>query len=246
MTATNVVRPFDTGEILPSAAADPKLVSLLHPGTFAADQYRVLRHFVEEKRAEGLSVVAITSPTAEDGKTLTVINLAASLAEAANSRVLLVDADVRRPSILARLGLGSRTPRGLVELVVEEQVRLEEVVRRVARTNLFLLPPGKLRTSPYEVLKSVRLSTLFTEARRSFDWVVVDTPPIVAFPDFRLIEKVVDGSVLVVRAHSTPGDAIEQAVGLLDPGKALGIVFNCADLASKYYRGPWDMVQRGR
>ena len=239
-------QPLESGEILLSAEADPKLVTLLHPSTFAADQYRVLRHLIEEKRNEGLSVMAVTSPTPEDGKTLTAINLAGCLSEAVGSRVLLIDADLRRPSVLERLGMGTRTPRGLVDLVADENLTLENVVRRIARTNLFLLPPGKLRTSPYEVLKSQRLATLFTEARRSFDSVVVDTPPIVAFPDFRLVEKVVDASILVVAAHRTPGDAIDEAVTLLDPAKALGIVFNGADLANKYYRGAWDSIRRSR
>jgi capsular exopolysaccharide synthesis family protein len=238
--------PPETGEILPSAHTDAKLVTLLHPGTFAADQYRVLRHLIEERRSEGLGVIAVTSPAPEDGKTLTAINLAGSLAEASNARVLLVDADLRRPSVLMRLGMGNRAPRGLVDLVSDEAVHLEELVRRVARTNLFLLPPGKLRTSPYEVLKSARLAPLFNEARRSFHSVVVDTPPIVAFPDFRLVEKVVDASLLVVAAHRTPGAAIDDAVSLLDPAKALGVVFNGADLANKYYAGAWDSIRRPR
>jgi capsular exopolysaccharide synthesis family protein len=246
MAAVSARLPSETGEILPSAHTDPRLVSLLHPGTFAADQYRVLRHMLEERRNEGLCVIAVTSPAPEDGKTLTAINLAACLAEAATVRVLLVDADLRRPCVLQRLGLGNRTPRGLTELVTDDSVQLAEAARRVARTNLYLVASGRLRTSPYEVLKSARLAPLFTEMRRSFDFVVVDTPPIVAFPDYRLIEKVVDTSILVVAAHRTPGDAIDEAVTLLDPAKAMGIVFNGADLANKYYRGAWDSIRRSR
>jgi capsular exopolysaccharide synthesis family protein len=237
--------PSETGEILPSAGTDPRLVSLLHPGTFAADQYRVLRHLIEEKRSEGLSVIAVTSPTPGDGKTLTAINLAACLAESTTARVLLVDGDLRRPSILSRMGRGDRVLRGLVDIVAEDNVRLEDIVRKVARTNLFVLPPGKLRTSPYEVLKSPRLALIFTEGRRTFDFVVIDTPPIVAFPDFRLVEKVADASILVVAAHRTPGDAIEEAVNLLDPGKALGVVFNLATPSNRYYRGAWDAIRTG-
>jgi capsular exopolysaccharide synthesis family protein len=235
---------FETGEVLPSANTDPTLVSLLAPSSFAADQYRVLRHLIEEKRSEGLGVLAVTSPAPGDGKTLTTVNLAACLAEAANSRILLVDADLRRPAVLARLGLGNRTPRGLVDVVLDEHVQVENVVRRVARSNLYLMPAGKVRTSPYEILKSARLSTLFTEVRRNFDFVVIDTPPIVAFPDYRLIEKVVDGSLLVVAAHRTKGEGVDEAVSLLDPAKALGIVFNQADLGARYYRGAYDAVAR--
>jgi capsular exopolysaccharide synthesis family protein len=236
--------PFETGEIAPSPHADPKLVSLFHPGTFAADQYRILRHLLEEKRNEGRTAIAVTSPTPEDGKTLTAINLAACLAEAAQARVLLIDGDLRRPSVLDRLGLANRVARGLADVITDEQVRLEDAVRRIARTNLYVMPAGKLRTSPYEVLKSARLATLFTDARRRFDSVVVDTPPIVAFPDFRLVEKVVDASILVVAAHRTPADAIDEAVSLMDPAKALGVVLNEANLANKYYRGAWDAIRR--
>jgi tyrosine-protein kinase Etk/Wzc len=191
-----------------------------------------------------LCVIAVTSPTPSDGKTLTAVNLAGCLAEAAGARVLLVDADLRNPSIMSRLGLGNRAPRGLIDLVFEESLRLEEVTRRVARTNLYLLPPGKLRSSPYEVLKSGRMAALFAEARHTFHSVVIDTPPIVAFPDFRLIEKVIDASLLVVAAHRTPGEAIEEAASLLDPAKALGIVLNQVELQNKYYRGAWDAIRR--
>jgi protein-tyrosine kinase len=153
-----------------------------------------------------------------------------------------VDADLRRPSVLKRLGLGNRAPRGLVDVVSNEGVRLDEAVRRYGRSNFYLMPPGKFRASPYEILKSARLTTLFTEARHAFDFIVIDTPPIVPFPDFRLIERVIDASILVVAAHRTPGDAIEEAVALLDSAKALGVVFNQAELGSKYYRGALDPV----
>jgi len=229
---------FEAEEIAlpPASSRDPALVSLYAPAGFAADQYRLLRHALEERRSDGLSVIATTSPGPGDGKTLTSVNLAASLAEAVGSRVLLVDADLRQPAVLARLGLGGRVPRGLADLVSGEAVSLEAVVRRYGRTNLFLLPSGKSRGSPYEILKSARLSSLFGELRRGFDFVVVDTPPVVGFPDFRLVEKVVDSSILVVSAHRTARKALAEAQALLDPSKVLGIVFNGADLDSRYYR----------
>jgi polysaccharide biosynthesis transport protein len=230
--------PFEAEEIAPPPAAqrDPTLVSLCAPATYAADQYRLLRHMIEERRHDGLCVVGVTSPGPGEGKTLTSVNLAAILAEAPGSRILLMDADLRQPAVLGRLGLQGRIPRGLADVVGSEGAALEQVVRRYGRTNLYLLASGKMRGSPYEILKSTRLSTLFTLVRHHFDFVVVDTPPVVGFPDFRLLEKVIDASILVVAANRTGARVFEEAQGLLDQGKALGIVFNGAPLDSGYYR----------
>lgn len=230
--------PFAAEEIAPPLAAlrDPTLVSLGAPATFAADQYRMLRHIIEERRRDGMCVLAVTSPGPGEGKTLTSVNLAACLADAPGSHVLLVDADLRQPAVLARLGVSNWLPRGLADLVATDGPTLEKVVRRYGRTNLHLLASGKIRGSPYEILKSAHLATLFTLLRQFFDFVVVDTPPIIGFPDFRLLEKVVDASLLVVAANRTGARVFEEAQGLLDQGKALGIVFNDAQLDDRYYR----------
>jgi receptor protein-tyrosine kinase/non-specific protein-tyrosine kinase len=229
---------FEAEQVGPPGAAhqDPTLVALFATASFAADQYRLLRHMIEERRNDGLCAIAVTSPGTGEGKTVTSINLAASLAEAPGSSVLLVDADLRQPAVLARLGLGIRLPRGVADFVASEAVSLEQVVRRYGATNLYLLPSGKARGSPYEILNSARLASLFTQAREQFDYVVVDTPPIVGFPDFRLVEKVIDASLLVVAAHRTPRRLLAEAQPLLDPAKALGIVFNDARVDASYYR----------
>jgi capsular exopolysaccharide synthesis family protein len=213
------------------------LVSLVAPNTFEAEQYRALRALLEQKRkAESLVVLAISSPAAGDGKTLTSINLAGTLAQAPEARVLLVDCDLRRPSVEAHLALGDGSSIGLVEAILDPALSLDQVIRRQARFNLSVLTAGRCPGSPYELLKSPRLADLLEEARRRFDYVVVDTPPMVPVPDLRVIAKLVDGVLLVVAAHKTPRRLLEEALYASDPAKVVGLVFNNDDgLLSRAY-----------
>ena len=180
---------------------DERLVSLLAPSSVAAEQYRGLRYVVEHLHKH---VVAITSPTPGDGKTTTAINLAGALAQAPESRVLLADADLRLPRVGERVGLNGSDPRGLAEAIADDGLTLSDVVHHLPSFNLSVLPAGRSPASAYETLKSPRLEELLEEARRHYDYIVLDTPPIVPVPDTRLVARVVDALVVVVAAHRTP------------------------------------------
>ena len=211
-------------------ALDEHLVSLLTPTTFEADQYRILRHLVEERRKErGMTIVAVSSPSVGDGKTTTALNLAGSLAQDAGARVLVIDADLRHSAIPDRLGVAARTHPGLVEAIVEPHRRLAELVQCLAPFNLSLLTAGRVNGRPYEILRSARLAGLFEELRSEYDYIVVDTPPMVPFPDCRLIEALVDGVFIVVAAHKTKRRSIEEALNIVGPDKLLAIVLNNDD-----------------
>lgn len=219
---------------------DEHLVSLVAPSTFAAEQYRVLRHAVErERRTAGRVVVAVSSPAAGDGKTTTAINLAGALAQSPEARVLLIEADLRRPTLQERLGLGAERVPGLVDAILSPTLALEDVSRRMPAYNLSVVLAGQTPASPYEVLESPRFGELLDEARRRYDHVVLDTPPLVSFPDGRAIGQWVDGFVLVVAAHRTPRALVEEALDLMDPAKAMGLVFTRDDrfraMARSYY-----------
>jgi capsular exopolysaccharide synthesis family protein len=202
------------------------LVSLLDPRSFEAEQYRMLRHVVETLRKGAiLHVVAVTSPGAGDGKTTTAINLAGALAQSADARVLLVDLDIRRPAVARQLRLfGAR--RSLVDALRDPGLTLEDTVEHLARFNLSVLPASGPAVAPYELLKSPRLEALLDEARRRYEYVVLDTPPFVPVPDGRIIAKYVDGFLIVVKAHRTPRGALAQTLDLVDPAKVTGLVFN--------------------
>jgi len=206
------------------------LVSLLAPTSFEAEQYRALRHMIEQlHRTAGFSVIAISSPDAGDGKTTTAINLAGTLAQAADARVLVVDADLRGANVAVHLGLDEHATPGLVDAILDTRLTLEAVVQTHAHLNLSAIIAGRRPSAPYEVLKSPRAGELLAEARRKYDYVIVDTPPLVSVPDSRVIEKYVDGFLIVVAAHRTPRRLLEEALSLVEPAKIVGMVFNGDD-----------------
>jgi capsular exopolysaccharide synthesis family protein len=234
--------PSDTRKTLRTQAdgIDSHLVSLLDPISFGAEQYRALRYVVEQAhRLEQLSIVAVTAPTVGDGKTTTAINLAGALAQASDARVVLIDADLRRPALHRYLGLGEARC-GLADAVLDPTLTLVDVVRPCPPFNLSVLPAGAPNASPYELLKSPRLGQLFEEARLQYDYVVIDTPPLLPVPDTRIIGKHVDGFLLVLRAHKTRTKLFDEAARVLESSKVVGVIFNESDeaaLADSYTAG---------
>jgi capsular exopolysaccharide synthesis family protein len=215
---------------------DDHLVSLRDPNSFEAEHYRLLRHRLELLRSNaGLGVVAVTSASVGDGKTTTAINLAGAMAQASSSRVLLVDADLRRPAVGERLGVGPVSGPGLVDAVLDSRLRLPAIVRRAPP--LAILQAGNGKERPYEVLQSPRVGELMAEARELYDFVVLDLPPVLVLPDCRLVSAWVDGFVIVVGAHKTPAKLLAEALDVLDPGKVLGLVFNGDDRPLSGYYG---------
>jgi capsular exopolysaccharide synthesis family protein len=213
-----------TGEV------ENHLVSLVSPSGLEAEQYRALRHVVEQRhKNQALSVIAISSPGVGDGKTTTSINLAGALAQGADNSVLLIEADLRRPSIGHLLGFnGSRTV-GLVDAILDPSLTLESIVQPRPPFNLSVVLAGQIPASPYEVLKSPRLGALLDEARAQYDFIVMDTPPLALVQDCRVVARWVDGVVVVVAAHQTPRSLLESALDVVDPTKLVGIVFNGFD-----------------
>ena len=209
---------------------DEHLVSLLTPAAFEAEQYRSLRHTVEQMhKTNGLQVIAVTSAAVGEGKTTTAMNLAGALAQSAEARVLLVDADLRRPALGHLLGLEGTSRPGLVSAIVDPAIGLAQVIQDRPPFNLSVVCAGQSPASPYELLQSPRLGALLDEARGCFDYVVVDCPPLVSVQDCRIIGRWVDGFLLVVQAHRTPRRLVEEAFNVVDPAKMIGLVFNGDD-----------------
>jgi len=207
---------------------EERFVSLRHPSSLEADQYRMLRCELDYLRRErSLAVVAVTSPGVGDGKTTTAINLAGTLAQDPRSRVLLVDADLRRPSVGRLLGFGEHAEGpGLAGALLDPGLSLASVTRERPGLNLWVLPAGPPRSLPFELLRSPRLGEVLAEARGRFDAVVVDTPPLLLLPDCRALADRVDGFLLVVAANRTPRRAVAAALGALEEEKTIGIVYN--------------------
>lgn len=223
---------------IPWKKIDGRLVSLTAPTSPEAHQYRVLGHQLERLRREGgLRLVAVTSPFAGDGKTTTSINVAATLAQAPGSRTLLVDCDLRLPAVAKYLRVEGVDAPGLSE-AVQARLGLDAVMQRCPpRVDLWLLTAGRPPEDPYDVIRSPHFADLLEEARRRFDFVVIDTPPILPVPDGREIARWVDGFLVVVAAHRTPRPLLAEALGVLEPDKVVGLVLNGDDsFSSEYYR----------
>jgi capsular exopolysaccharide synthesis family protein len=230
------------------AVFDEHLVTLGRRASPEAEHYNSLRFAIEARGADGLKVLAVTSPAAGDGKTTTAVNLAGALAHRREGRVLLIDVDLRRPSVGGVLGLdqGRQRP-GLVDAVVDADLTLDGVVTHLPACNLWVLTAGRFSDEPFEVLRTSRMKDLLQEARREYQFVVVDTAPLLLVPDSRVLEALIDGFLLVVAAHRTPRKLVEDAVSLLNPSKLLGLVFNGDDRPlSRHYGGYYGYGYGGR
>ena len=205
---------------------DTHLVSLTAPASFAAEQYQGLRLTVERlSRSREIKVLAITSPAAGDGKTLTAINLAGALARGGEGRVLLIDADLRRPTVARQLAI-SDARKGLADALSDPGTALPDVVKPVDGFSLDIITAGTVRTGISQILRSPRLDSFIQEARARYSYIVLDTPPLLPVFDSALLAKSVDGVLMVVSANQTPRKLLGEALNMLEPSKVLGIVFN--------------------
>jgi len=189
------------------------------------EQYRRLAAALHHAQAaSGVKVVMIASAVANEGKTLTAANLALTLSESYRRNVLLIDADLRRPSLHTMFKV--RGAPGLNEGLTaadEPKLPLHDVSPR-----LTILPAGMPNSDPMAGLTSRRMQSLIDEAREAFAWVIIDTPPVGLLTDANLLASMVDGAVLVVKAGSTPYDLVKRAVDTIGPSKLLGVVLNQA------------------
>ncbi len=216
------LEPAGTGE---PGEVDDHLVSLLQPTSFAAEQYRAVRLAIENFRHErGTRVVAVASPGRGDGRTMTALNLAGALAQSADARVVLLEADLRHPTVARYLGLPAS--RGLSAWLLDAAMPVDELLQHPPTVAFAVIPAGAASSMPYELLKSPRLASLLADLRERFDYIVVDTPPVLPFPDVGILRDVIDGVVLVARAHRTPREMLRDSLTVIGRQRALGLVFN--------------------
>lgn len=206
---------------------NPRLVGLLAPEGIEAEQYRGICHNLEQLTKEAnRSVLAVSSPVVGDGKTTSAINLAGTFAQFSGTRVLLIDLDLRRPSIAQFLGLNESSGPDVTNVILDPALSWRDAARRCPTFNLDILLAKQSITAPHEMLKSPQCGTLLQEARRYYDYVIVDTPPLIPVSDCQILQRWVDGFVMIVAAHRTPRKLIEKACQIVDPAKMIGLIFN--------------------
>lgn len=190
------------------------------------EHYRRLAATLHHAQAEsGVKLLMVSSAVPDEGKTLTATNLSLTLSESYQRRVLLIDADLRRPSLDSLFQLPKVF--GLNEAlnsVPERKVGVVEISR-----HLSLLTAGAPDPDPMSTLTSDRMRKLLTEAAAAFDWVIIDTPPVGILTDAKLLGSMVDAALLVIRAGKTPSRLIHRAVDALGRERILGVVLNRTD-----------------
>jgi capsular exopolysaccharide synthesis family protein len=212
---------------------DRRLVAAFAPQSLAGEQYRSLRTRIKNaENGRTMRSIVITSPNTGDGKSLTAANLALTMAQEFQQRVLLVDGDLRRPSIHRLFGI-SDTP-GLSEVLMGA-VNLDDALVMIPEHHLSILPAGLVPSHPAELLGSTGMRRTLDALRTRFDRILIDMPPVAPLADVSIASGLVDGLLLIVRAGVTPKPAIERALSGVDTAKVLGLVLNDAGDAGGSY-----------
>jgi len=211
---------------------NPMLVAGLAPASPAAEQYRTLRTRLGQ--AEGTSAlrsVLITSPQKGEGKSITAANLALTMAQELQRRVVIVEADLRKPSLQHIFGLPPGP--GLAEFL-SGAAELKDVMKSLADHHLTVIPGGRAPMNPAELLGSTAMRRLVDHLRTRFDKVILDTPPVLPLADVAVLAPLVDGILMVVRAGFTTRPAIENALRCFDSSRLIGVVLNESGMEDDY------------
>ena len=225
-TMMPAVAPAVTTEGRTAAAIlHPALVSAIAPHSAVAEQYRAIRaRLTQHEDHTALRTVMVTSPGTGEGKSITAGNLALTMAQELQRRVVLVDGNLRAPSLQALFGIDVSGP-GLSE-VLTGQATLEEALVYLPDFRLTVLPAGTPAQFPTELLGSAAMRRALDTLRAQFDRVLIDLPAVMPLADVGTVAPLVDGVVMVVRAGVTQRPALDQALAALDDTRVLGVVLN--------------------
>lgn len=229
---------FSVREVL-AARVEPHLVAITEPRSPECEQFRSLRtRLLQAGERERKRAFVITSAGVGEGKTLTALNLAWLLAQTDGVKALVIDADLRQPCAADYLGIEAEC--GLSE-VLTGQTHFTEAIVKLDPSGLHLLPGGAAREDVAELLSGPRFGRLLDEARKHFDYIIIDAPPLGVFTDANLLINRADSAILVVRASKTRYAVVDRLLEQLPRERLLGVVLNRADTkldANAYYYQP--------
>src|SRR5438067_12661712 len=222
-----------------AARVEPHLLAITEPRSPECEQFRALRtRLLQAGEREGKRAFVITSAGIGEGKTLTALNLAWLLAQTDGVRALIIDADLRQPCAADYLGI--ETDCGLSEVLTGETKLLEAIIK-LQPSGLHLLPGGAAREDVAELLSGPRFGHLLDDARKMFDYIIIDAPPLGVFTDANLLINRADAALLVVRASTTRYSVVDRLLEQLPRERMLGVVLNRAEAKpedTSYYYQP--------
>jgi len=245
-TDSEATRPPELRQIpVEEVHIEPQSRIVFHsdPQGLGSDRFRFLRMRLRELWHAGkLKKILITSPLPEDGKSTAALNLATALTERGRHTVLLLEADLHHPTLADKLG-ATNGP-GLADCLEDGSNPLS-VVRRIEPLGWYFLPGGKYLANPSDLLHGDGFTRILQTLTPSFDWIVIDSPPVLPLADAAALSRQVDASLIVVRAGRTPREAVDKTIETLGQKNVLGVILNGVEgverLYSKYhsyYRRP--------
>ncbi len=197
------------------------------------EQFKALRAKFEYKvDMLNCRVVAMTSAVAGEGKTASCVNLATNLASAGRKKVLLIDMDLRKADLAGIMNIASHP--GLSEFLAGS-AGLKDVVRNSAVKGLYVIPAGTRVAAPADMLAGEKFRTFLNDSRKTFDVVLLDTPPLIPVADTLVLRDQVDAFVFVYRVGFTPHILLRQAVEEVGDKKILGVILNCVEPQKERY-----------
>jgi len=207
---------------MPQSASGPALQqAVLGSGHFVAEEFRFLASKVASLAASRFATIGIVSAGPAEGKTTVALGLAAALARSSAQRVMLLEADLRQPSIEKYLGLPRAS--GVAEWLAGSEEPIP--VRTVSPSGFAMIAAGRERLTRPEALGAERMGALIGACQLSFGFVIVDCPPLSPVADAVAMQDLLDGFLLVVRARNAPRETIQRAVSRLKDGRVQGVVF---------------------
>jgi capsular exopolysaccharide synthesis family protein len=229
---------FSNVQSLPvSINPEGRLVFLADRESPTAEAMRLLSVRLRDlRRLRPLKSVLVTSSIPREGKTTISANLACALAHGGEEKVLLIEGDVRIPALRQMFGI-ENVP-GLCEFVEEER-SLSSCIYRLDGAGLWLLPTGRVPANPLEVLQSPKLAALMNQLAACFDWIIIDSPPVLPLADTSIWMRLGDGILMVVRQGISEKQHLQRGLEALEQKKVLGALLNCAAASSYsdyYYR----------
>jgi len=210
--------------------------------TLVSEEFRSLRsRLYLIRKVQTLHKLLITSPLPQEGKTFVAANLARVIAKQPDCRILLIDADLRIPAMHRALG-ALATP-GLSEFLAGA-IDITAVLQRGPSDNLYFIPGGKVVANPTELISNGRFESLMKRMTPAFDWIIIDSPPVIPVSDARMLAGFCDGVMLLINAGTTPHDLARKACGEFPKNQLLGVILNRVEkdhsYGSYYYYGKGD------
>ena len=213
-------------DVKPAKVNNQHLISINEPNSPVSEEYRRLKSIlIRDTKQDFLNTIMITSSVDSEGKTLTAINLAATLAQDLDHSILLIDADMRKPMIHNYLGIDYKY--GLSDCLMED-IDISDVLINTGIGNLVLLPAGKPVSNPVELLSSEKMKSLLKELKHRYSdrYVFIDTPPLLPFADALVLGAFTDAVLFVIKEGRAQKKLIDNALGLIKDLNVLGVVFN--------------------